>query len=125
MASSGFWTIPKEIPERTPLTILREQASALSDATNGYLYGNAELTTSGDTFHVDLSIVAPSLDNYTFIVLSVTYNVYLYPVEIYFHATTRVERANNESEFEDILKKLLAAPEIQKVIVGLISQIQH
>ena len=74
----SFWVIPDAAKIRTPAGILREQASALTEQTQGTLVGVVETKGSGDKLQVNLAISVPSLNDYRFRIL-----LYLQPLELY------------------------------------------
>jgi len=63
--TESFWPdLPTE-KVRTPHAILLEQASALAERTRGLLVGQVRRSQDKNNFVSNLSIVAPSLNNYT------------------------------------------------------------
>jgi hypothetical protein len=74
-----------EIPEVSEIDsvkfVLEEQAQALKRNTKGLLYGIVQMKTREGRFIVSLSIVAPSLDNYTQQILSVTHGIDSFPCD--------------------------------------------
>lgn len=106
---------------RTPVSILREQASLLGEKTDNLV--EAEVRSQGDKssqFVHSFFLVAPALDNYRYRLFDVTHKVDLYPVTISFLNTSY--QANTEDKFVDALKKTLADERTKKVIQALIAQ---
>src|SRR5580700_1642574 len=69
---------------RTPKSILQEQASYLTQATEGVLVGSlddARLSGRG-SFTYDLEVEVPALNGYTFTLLRINHSVELYPVQV-------------------------------------------
>lgn len=65
--AESFWAIPDVTETLTPLSILREQASALTRQTKGMLVGNVDVENSGGgdlTITLDLSV--PALNDYRY-----------------------------------------------------------
>lgn len=76
MVTKNLWgELPDAADIRSPVTILREQASLLTQMTNGTLQGEVYLENSGGRFSSTLYILAPALDDYRYSVLSVQYPV--------------------------------------------------
>jgi hypothetical protein len=65
---------------RTPVDILKEQANLLSTLTKGILFGDIKINkgTAGEIY-LEMSIVAPAMDNYRFNVLDIKHGLELYP----------------------------------------------
>ncbi len=75
----SFWVIPDVANLRTPLSILREQAAALTDHTKGTLVGMVATKNLADKMEIRLEISVPSLNDYRFRILT-----YIQPIfEIY------------------------------------------
>ncbi len=53
--AESFWQIPDVSDIRTPLSILREQAAALTEQTKGQLVGVVETKSEGDDLRIALS----------------------------------------------------------------------
>ncbi len=54
MNEDSFWVIPDKIEIRTPIAILREQATLLTNLTKGILKGEIETTQSNDNLLIKL-----------------------------------------------------------------------
>ncbi len=127
MGSENLWgNLPDVGTLRTPLTILKEQASVLGEMTEGLLIGNVKLKRSSvdDKFVLNLDIIAPALDNYTYSVVTVKQPPEFYPLELNFSQESKGDIINDEKTFVDGLGKILSSDEVKKVVVGLLSQIQ-
>ena len=66
---------------RSPVAILREQATLLADKTEGLLVGNVRTGTAGEQLRHTFVLVAPALSHYTFDLFSFTHGPSLYPVK--------------------------------------------
>jgi hypothetical protein len=153
-SNKNLWgDLPKPETIRTPYTILKEQASILSEITNGLLIGEV-INNQKDKFFVNiLRIKAPSLNNYTYSVVEVQYPIKLYPVFVKnltsdnFNNLEKnlMNAANNplmsfvdyggllvqqgyrkyssEEEFENALGQILSSQEVKQVISALLAQI--
>jgi hypothetical protein len=110
------------LPElRTPVTILREQASILGEKTNNIV--EAEVRSQGDKnsqFIHSFFLLAPALDNYRYQLFTATHKVELYPITINFFQTQF--QASNEEKLIEILTKIFADEKTKKVIQALIAQ---
>ena len=74
-------------------------------------------------FVLDLRIKAPSLNNYTYTVLHVRHGIAIYLVKI--DACDGKDReCQDEKEFIAALEEIFSLTEVEKVIVGLLTQIQ-
>jgi|ERR1700676_1324091 len=122
MSQQSLWgELPASSETKSPIAILREQATALRDATNGMLTGDVSATASDMRFTASLYVVAPALNNYRYEVLTVQHPVAFYPVAIRSRAVLRPLEAKNEEEFLGHLEKILTSRKIHSVIASLIS----
>ncbi|HEY9668988.1 MAG TPA: hypothetical protein V6C91_19415 [Coleofasciculaceae cyanobacterium] len=148
-SKKNLWgELPKPETIRTPYTILKEQASILSEITNGLLIGEV-INNSKDKFFVNiLRIKAPSLNNYTYSVVEVQHTIKLYPVFVknfnsdpITNATDLIDslridlrhpglledqgykKYSSEKEFENALGQILSSQEVKQVISALLAQI--
>lgn len=113
---------------RTPFTILKEQASILSEATSGLLVGDVwrfqDHGQQNAVSNLILRIVAPSLDNYHYSILEVTHDIKLYPLTLNSLTTNSYEeQCDSEEAFEKALGEILSSPEVRKIISALLSDI--
>jgi hypothetical protein len=72
---------------------------------------------------LELVIVAPALDNYTYDVLYASHSIQGYPVDLrtgWEYST--VVRCADESEFEAALAGILSAPQLKSVMQALLAQ---
>jgi hypothetical protein len=153
-SNKNLWgDLPNIETLRTPYTLLKEQASILSEITKGLLIGEVIHNQKDKLFVIILRIKAPSLNNYTYSVLEVQYPIQLYPVFVKNLASDNfnnleknlMNAANNplmsfvdyggflenqgynkcfsEEEFENALGEILSSPEVKRVISGLLAQI--
>jgi hypothetical protein len=148
-SKKNLWgELPNPETIRTPYTILKEQASILSEITNGLLIGEV-INNQKDKYFVNiLRIKAPSLNNYTYSVVEVQHLIQLYPVfvknltsEPITKATDLIdslrfdvripgmledqgyEKYSSEEEFEKALGQILSSQGVKKVISALLAQI--
>jgi hypothetical protein len=101
---------------RTPVAILREQASVLGEKTR--LVIDAQVSTviwRGDFVH-HFKLVVPALEDYTYELFDIRHGVGLYPV---FADNQRLE---NEEKFIGWLRDKLSSPETKRIISNLLAQ---
>ncbi len=83
MTQEDLWgALPKVESLRTPLVILKEQAELLQEKTEGLLVGNISQQQSGTQFVYHLSIIAPTLNNYTYELLIIIHDIGFYPLQL-------------------------------------------
>ena len=126
MLEKNLWgQLPIEDEIRTPTHILKEQATILTDMTKGVLQGEVSVGQDGGRFELNLYIVAPRIENYTFTVAWCSHGLDLYPVRVnpgWDRAyTARIECANEE-EFESALKSILSSDKVRRVVSTLLGQ---
>lgn len=113
--------------ERTPFTILQEQAVILGDQTNDKLQGRVRRVRREDrseSFFYLLEISVPALDGYSFGVLIIFYKIMtIYPVGIIDLVYDHNYEFETEDQFVDALGQILSSDKVRKVIQRLLSQI--
>ncbi|MBP0018505.1 MAG: hypothetical protein J7647_13270 [Cyanobacteria bacterium SBLK] len=140
--AENLWgDIPTSEDMRTPSTILREQASKLTELTQGLLEGEVvfipydnisfahklyeRLDPNQQKFYGTLRIKVPSLANYTYSLLEIGYSIQAYPVFVRNLAgEDSKQECANEEEFKVVLRGILSSDEVKRVIAILLSQIQ-
>lgn len=137
----SLWgNLPLADVTRTPIIILREQATILTELTNGLLEGivtNRVMeginklggydAQEPKKFNATLSIIAPALDGYTFRLLQVNYNLDLYPVEVLklesnYFLSEDVTVCDNEAEFLEALSGVLGSEPVRTAVGKLLAQ---
>jgi hypothetical protein len=148
-SKKNLWgELPNPETIRTPYTILKEQASILSEITNGLLIGEV-INSQKDKFFVKiLRIKAPALNNYTYSVVEVQHTIKLYPVFVknltsdpITNATDFIQsltvdlkgsgflenqgykKYSSEEEFENALGQILSSKGVKHAISALLAQI--
>lgn len=118
---------------KPPATILKEQAAILGQMTQNIVKGVVE-TFKGGHDHLTLAfhIVAPALDNYSFVLFEVTHKAtQVYPVEIVSTVVIPTDipgrqrgiwKAHNENQFRTSLKRIFAHPKTTTAIQSLMAQ---
>ncbi len=134
---------------RSPLTVLKEQASLLGLKTRnivkagvrrfqaippppsiGYLTTAKSVPRPDEPFQYAFYLQAPALDNYTYRLFSAAYDVNLYPVRVLVDEDIAAEMvagsdehfANSEEDFKQLLSRILGSQKTRKVINALLSQ---
>lgn len=122
---ADFWG-DIEIPViRTPAAIMREQAALLGKKTKNIIEGAVETRISDGAFHHSLDLVVPSLDNYTYRLLSIEHGVELYPVTVGDSRFLNRSKLKTEEEFEAWLRDRLSSPETKRIIGNLLAQVNR
>ena len=125
MAVKNLWgDLPELSDVRSPATILREQASLLTQMTKGTLQGEVSLLKRKDKFDLTLRILAPALDNYSYTVLGVVYPIEMYPADVFdAHNLPPIPRScTDEESLQSTLANILSSSRTQKVISHLLAQ---
>jgi hypothetical protein len=136
-SKKNLWgELPSSETQRTPYTILKEQASMLTEITNGLLVGEVKRSSEVDAFSeftlgeqsqsfvAYLRIQVPSLNNYTYSVVRIQYPIGLYPVLVKSFAVEDFQlECSSEEEFENALGQILSSQEVKQVISALLTQI--
>jgi hypothetical protein len=135
---------------RSPLTLLREQASLLGLKTRnivkagvrryqavppppagGFVATAKPAQRYDEPFQYAFFLEAPALDNYTYRLFSAAYNVNLYPVRLSVDQDIALDLhvsdgddliAASEEDFKQLLSKILGSQKTRKVINALLSQ---
>lgn len=106
--------------ERSPVTVLRQQASSLSDRTSYVITGEVVSTPYGNEMTHSFNLVAATLDNYRFRLLKLNHPIQqLYPVKIYSELHNEWSEAANESELIERLKVIFSSDETKRVVATL------
>ena len=142
----SLWFPEVKAPAETPQAILRAQADELAKLTNGILIGNVQQwPDEEDKLKITLEIIAPELyDDSRFRILSVQHDRLMpYPAfidaEVFrlkglaAFATVASEltgdrkkpenRADDDPEFRDLLKKVLHSPAVKALVSSLRSRV--
>ncbi|WP_394753942.1 hypothetical protein [Crenothrix sp.] len=132
MTIKNLWGEINNLPKvKAPVAVLNEQAQFLSDLTGGLLTGEiSQVERSGDRFIYSFYIHASSLNNYYYFVLRIDHDIHLYPLNLTTDkddspwASSSGTICNDVNEFEIELGKIFSSSVVQRVISGLLSQIQ-
>jgi hypothetical protein len=128
MAENLWGEISLETTIRPPVTILKEQASFLSDSTNKILQGIVQSLKYSNEQIVGyrFSIFAPALQNFQYKILEIRHSpVLVYPVTVISEdpvlGTAAYDCADEET-FVLRLKEILSSDTVHKAISSMISQ---
>lgn len=130
---------PEEIANieqiKSPVSILKEQASSLGKITKNILVGElTQVPVNSPYSSYRFNILAPSLRNYRYSLFEVTYNILeIYPVtikldqeifnELYPNYSRQIDPAiSNESELIDMLKKIFHSDKVKQILKSLMSE---
>lgn len=117
--SDDLWPddLTENIP-RTPATVLSEQATALAKRTNGIIQADIDVTSDRWSESLDVALVlkVPSLDGYTYRLLSLTHKQDLYPVKL------GEQNINDEQELIDALRREFRDDRTKRIVRALIAQ---
>jgi hypothetical protein len=136
---TDLWPDIKSVPkQKTPNIILQEQASLLKEKTNNIVEAETRRRSIPPfdkiaklSFMYDFFIKAPSL-KYQYKLFTIMHDVFLYPT--YFDIDSEIEqeilsgkqgsiKADNESEYLDILRMIFNSSKTIKIIQSIISQV--
>ncbi|MBI4817175.1 MAG: hypothetical protein HY791_13010 [Deltaproteobacteria bacterium] len=130
---TDLWGDIPSVSARTPVDVLREQASLLKQKTFGKLTGFVTQPASSDHGKISatLGVQSPALDDYSVALIRITYPAELYPVEVdnllergrrpraIFEPSDSV--ASSEGEFLDVLRNIFASDRVRQVLSGLLA----
>jgi hypothetical protein len=105
-----------------PEDILRKQAKALEEQTDGLLSGSVEVGSQGEWVTLSFFIVAPRLDDFPYRLFKVRHKVAdpFKPLEIIIKSN-QIRRASTREEFEKELSEIFASDATRALIGNLLS----
>ena len=125
MPTEDFWgPLPDVGPQRTPAVIVKEQAELLKNKTSGLLIGDVRQGDDGTNFEIRLTMVAPTLGNYEYHILTVRHEIGFYPLTIFIPYRNESIGCPDEAHFKERLKKELSSDATQRVITRLLIHIK-
>ncbi|OQX03642.1 MAG: hypothetical protein BWK80_55255 [Desulfobacteraceae bacterium IS3] len=117
---------------KAPVTILREQASLLGEATQNIVKANVISKGGSDTMFLYIFlIVAPTFDNYHYKLFTIRHGIDLYPVTISLDEAIAAELdigsekemlAGSEAEFIEILKRIFHSKRTVSIVQAIVAQ---
>jgi hypothetical protein len=137
-AQTDFWGEIVPAQERTPLAILREQASLLGTKTKNLVEATVDTSVdpNGQFVH-RFTLVVPSLGSYKYELFRIEHGVAIYPISFASEVPSAqlsrepVNRLMNprlssqletEQEFVDWLRQKLSSDETKRIIANLLAQ---
>ena len=124
MSAENMWgEFDDPVNQRTPTSILREQAAILSQLTKGVLIGSIEQEPApNNVLAYNFAITAPAINNHKITILTVQYAITIYPLTLT-DRTTQVQRqCLSEEAFTSALKGVLSSLQVRRVISALLIQ---
>lgn len=123
MASKSLWADLTQVGiDRTPRTILMEQAQYLTESTRGKLVGSVgEGRSSDETFTFSLNVRVPSLNEYLVNILTIEHGIDLYPVRLGASRPPTNVTCSDEADFERKVGSVLSSPEVAALLSRLLS----
>lgn len=120
----SFWNIPKDANIRTPLSILREQATALTEQTDAVLQGEVEALVIDNSLLITMVIYVPALSGYKVEILEYRQPIQLYPgtLTLTLAQANRRVSVQDEQEFVDAVRSYLSSAEVNRAILSLLAQ---
>lgn len=129
---------------RTPASILKEQASLLGQKTKNLVEGLVTGNEKGENLSYSFFLVAPALNNYRYLLFTMSHDIRMYPLFISveeeilaevnpeqyekwgtlvsMYASSHTEEVKNEAEFLALLKKIFSATKTKQLIAAMLSQ---
>lgn len=105
-----------------PLSVLKEQADALTKKTQGKLEGHVRTVKDSQQIYHEFWIMAPSLDEYAYKLFYVKHGIELYPVWI--HGPGLPEECGGGEQFQEGLRKILQSKKTLDLVNGLRAQVE-
>lgn len=111
-----------EPADRAPLLLLREQAALLGEKTQNIVEANVSASPDADGSSLDirLTVVAPALGGYEYVLLQAKQPVDLYPISMDFE--DKHWTASDEKGLKQHLTSLFNSARTRKIISSLIAQ---
>jgi hypothetical protein len=120
----SLWGDLSRVPEtRTPETVLREQASHLTDETRGKLVGEVRMVSRDQGARplvATLYARVPAMDDYRQVIVRVAYDGHGYPATVYRLDETNGEDAADEGALTAALARALGSAGVRKVLGALL-----
>ena len=116
MAIPNLWgDMPEVVDIRTPKMVLAEQASLLQKITKGALTCESKVSPNGNGLVVSMRIVAPSLENYSVVLVQVAHDMFVYPCSIQSPFLGNDFICGDEAHLAECPKKYFARPKNAQV----------
>ena len=121
MSTTDFWGEISPATFRTPISILREQASLLGPKTKNLVEAEVSTSSHDGVFYHTMYLIAPGLDNYRYQLLRVSHQIGLYPVSDFYSPAAPLR---DEEAFVKWLQAKLSSAETKKIIEALLAQLE-
>ena len=106
-----------------PVSVLKAQADMLTAHYRGILSGDIQqVRATSAEFRYNLSIVAPNLNDYTYVVASLINPITLYPCKLIDQSERKAYEVNTAAELETTLGTILTLATVRKVLAALVAQ---
>lgn len=137
-AIPDLWPAIEQSTVVPPVAILREQAAALGKKTSHLLEGRVQTRTDEKgVFTHSFYVMAPTLDNYSYRLFSITHGAEPYPVTVpdpqiidpgvssfHVHSIDGALRITSEKELLEFLRTVLSADKTKRIVGSLLSQVK-
>lgn len=123
----NLWPPFDDIPEiRTPKTILLEQAIFLEKSTQNLLKvevtSKANQVSGKEVIIHRFKIIAPFIGNYSFTLLTIEHDIFVYPAKVMFGLISQSYSVNNEGGLYQVLADIFKHDKTTEIIYKLLSQ---
>jgi hypothetical protein len=126
MNKQDLWgDLPSVEAIRTPFVILKEQAELLQEKTNGLLTVDLQNSQQGLSFGFHFLIVAPTLNNYRYNLLTLSHGLGYYPVVLTDSAVSEKHQCDDEASLLDGLHAIFTSDRCNTVIQKLLTHIAN
>ena len=123
MSTENLWgELPSSENQKTPVQILKEQASILTQLTKGVLVGSVAPQDTRQPFSYVLGIRAPALNNYSAAILSIGHTIEMYPLVLQNQISGNSQRCDDENAFIQAISRILKDEKTHRVIKALLVQ---
>ena len=124
-AQTDLWGDIIQAEVRTPVAILREQASLLGIKTKNLIEASVKTSVKGGEFRHSFRLVVPALDGYTYELFEIFHGVSIYPITVP-NRVGNLEapglRLKDEEAFLNWLGHQLSSNETKRIISNLLAQ---
>lgn len=119
----SYWHIPQGNRAPTPSAILREQAAALYNETDGTLRGEVRTQrVDGKQMAQYLYVIVPSLDDFSLLICEYVHPISSYPGLFLDHINEKRHNVKDQPEFERRLRETLASRGVTQILDSLLDQ---
>ena len=126
MATENLWgSLPTADASESPAAVLRSQATVLGEQTSNSLLGRIHADKDGTTLITELTVRAPSLNNYEIALVRSIHEAVMYPVKLYnlLESDWEFVECEDAEAFKTKLGQILQSTKVTKVISSLLAQI--